>query len=118
MPHTLERPISGTGRRAREGAPDGLCALPSPHDDVVERGGGGVIAGAVAVAGCGSPQDSKVTAAALYRSPEQATLSWFYAINHRDKAETVAHFTPAAAGRRSPAHRQLTDRWVARVKSV
>jgi hypothetical protein len=55
------------------------------------------IAGAVAVGGCGSSQDSKVTAA-LYRSPEQATLSWFYAINHKDKADAVAHFTRAAAG--------------------
>jgi hypothetical protein len=57
-----------------------------------------VMAGAAAVAGCGSPQDSGVSAAALYRSPGQATLSWFYAINHKDKAAAVAHFTRAAAG--------------------
>jgi len=37
-------------------------------------------------------------AAALYQSPEQATLSWFFAVNHKDKAAAVAHFTPAAAG--------------------
>ena len=60
--------------------------------------GTAVIAGVVAVAGCGSSQGSKVTAAALYRSPEQATLSWFYAINHKDKADAVAHFTRAGAG--------------------
>ena len=60
--------------------------------------GAAVVAGVVAVGGCGSPRDSTVTAAALYRSPEQATLSWFYAINHKDKADAVAHFTRAAAG--------------------
>ena len=60
--------------------------------------GAAVIAGVVAVGGCGGSQDSRVTAAALYRSHEQATLSWFYAINHKDKADAVAHFTRAAAG--------------------
>lgn len=34
--------------------------------------------------------------AALFQSPEQATLSWFYAINHKDRADAVAHFTHAA----------------------
>jgi len=33
----------------------------------------------------------------LYQSPEQATLSWFFAINHKDKAAAIAHFTRAAA---------------------
>jgi hypothetical protein len=33
----------------------------------------------------------------LFQSPEQATLSWFYAINHKDKDAAVAHFEPAAA---------------------
>jgi hypothetical protein len=64
-----------------------------------------------AVSGCGSSPDSKVSsptasptseradlpAASSYQSPEQATLSWFYAINHKDKAAAVAHFEPAAA---------------------
>ena len=35
--------------------------------------------------------------AVLYQSPEQATLSWFFAINHKDDAAAVAHFEPAAA---------------------
>jgi hypothetical protein len=75
-----------------------------------------LIACAVAVSACGSSQDSKVSskkislkaaaptperadlpAASSYRSPEQATLSWFYAINHKDKAATLAHFEPATA---------------------
>lgn len=60
--------------------------------------GAAAVASAVALAGCGSPRGSMVTAAALYRSPEKATLSWFYAINHKDKADAVAHFTHAAAG--------------------
>jgi hypothetical protein len=64
-----------------------------------------------AVAGCGMSPGSKVVALAsakpgrgsvsaawLYRSPEQATLSWFFAINHKDKAAAIAHFEPAAAG--------------------
>ena len=33
----------------------------------------------------------------MYQSPKQATLSWFFAINHRDKAAAIAHFEPAAA---------------------
>jgi hypothetical protein len=32
------------------------------------------------------------------RSPVQATLSWFAAINHKDKAGAAAHLEPAAAG--------------------
>lgn len=70
-----------------------------------------LIACAVAVSACGSSQDSRVSskaasptperdglpAASSYQSPEQATLSWFYAINHKDKAAAVAHFEPAAS---------------------
>jgi hypothetical protein len=65
---------------------------------------------AVTVAACGSSRDAKVPsstapaperaglpAASSYQSPEQATLSWFYAINHKDKAAAVAHFEPVAA---------------------
>jgi hypothetical protein len=72
--------------------------------------GATLIVCASAIAGCGSspgrkassptshqPWRADVAAAAAYRSPEQATLSWFYAINHKDKAAAVAHFTPAAA---------------------
>jgi len=33
----------------------------------------------------------------LYQSPEQATLSWFDALNHKDRAAAVAHFAPAEA---------------------
>jgi hypothetical protein len=70
-----------------------------------------LIACATAAAGCGSSPGSKassqasrqpgrasVSGVALYQSPQQATLSWFRAINHKDKAAAVAHFTPAAAG--------------------
>jgi len=56
-------------------------------------------AAAVAVAGCGAPQGSGAPPpAAVYLSPVQATMSWFYAINHKDKTDAVAHFTRAAAG--------------------
>lgn len=34
----------------------------------------------------------------VYRSPLQATLSWFFAVNHKDKAAAVAHFAPTEAG--------------------
>ena len=68
-----------------------------------------LIVGACTVAGCSSSAGSAVSSppshttgrasvtAALYQSPEQATLSWFFAINHKDKAAAIAHFEPAAA---------------------
>jgi hypothetical protein len=75
-----------------------------------------LIACAVAISACGSSQDSTISstkvslkgasptseradlaAASSYQSPEQATLSWFYAINHKDKAAALAHFEPAVA---------------------
>jgi len=34
---------------------------------------------------------------AEYQSPVQAALSWFAAINQKDKAAAIAHFEPAAA---------------------
>jgi hypothetical protein len=70
-----------------------------------------VIVGASAVAACsGSAPGSKppaqtshepgrasVSAAALYQSPVQAALSWFYALNHKDMAAAAAHFEPSRA---------------------
>ena len=71
--------------------------------------GAALIACASAVAGCSSSAGPAVSSpasrkpgasvtAAVYQSPEQATLSWFFAVNHKDKAAAVAHFEPAAAG--------------------
>jgi hypothetical protein len=69
-----------------------------------------LIVGASTVAGCSSSAGPAVSSppshttgrasvtAALYQPPEQATLSWFFAINHKDKAAAIAHFEPAAAG--------------------
>jgi hypothetical protein len=67
-----------------------------------------LIAGAGVVAGCGSSPGSEDSAAAshklgqanvsaelLYQSPAQATLSWFFAINRKDKAAVLAHFDRA-----------------------
>jgi hypothetical protein len=64
-----------------------------------------LIVGAGAVAGCGSSLGSEVSSPASgkpgragvsvavpFRSPEQAALWWFAAINHKDKAAVVAHF--------------------------
>jgi len=45
----------------------------------------------------GTPSQTSVPAVALYQSPEQATLSWFSAIDHKDRAAVLAHFTTAAA---------------------
>ena len=55
--------------------------------------------GVCAVAGCSSagPTRADLAAARVYRSPVRATLSWFFAINHKDKAAAVAHFAPAQA---------------------
>jgi len=47
--------------------------------------------------GSQNPARASISAAALYQSPEQATMSWFYALNHKDMAAAVAHFAPAAA---------------------
>ena len=71
---------------------------------------GAILVVCAAVAGCGSPPSSRVSspvpdklrqasvpAVASYQSPEQATLSWFSAINHKDKAAAIAHFAAAAA---------------------
>jgi hypothetical protein len=43
------------------------------------------------------PARTSISAAALYQSPEQATVSWFYALNHKDMAAAISHFAPAAA---------------------
>lgn len=63
----------------------------------------------IAIAGCGSSPSAKASsqgshqpgrasvAAASFQSPQQATLSWFFAVNHKDRADAIAHFTPAAA---------------------
>jgi hypothetical protein len=65
-----------------------------------------VIVVGVVVAGCGSSPSPKASPAishdpgqagvsvALFQSPERATLSWFSAVNHKDKAAAVAHFAP------------------------
>jgi hypothetical protein len=41
----------------------------------------------------------------LYQTPEQATLSWFYALNHKDMAAAVAHFEPVSAYMMSDGYR-------------
>jgi hypothetical protein len=43
-----------------------------------------------------NPARASTSPAALYQSPEQATVSWFYALNHKDMTAAVAHFAPAA----------------------
>jgi hypothetical protein len=40
---------------------------------------------------------ASISAATLFQSSEQATLSWFYAMNHKDMTAAVSHFAPAAA---------------------
>lgn len=67
--------------------------------------------GAAALAGCGSSPGPAVSTAsahmpghggnptsAQYGSPVRAALSWFSAINNKDKDTAAAHFEPAAAG--------------------
>ena len=41
---------------------------------------------------------ASVSAAVSYRSPERATLSWFFAIGHKDRTALVAHFEPVSPG--------------------
>lgn len=59
--------------------------------------GAALIAGALVASGCSSSPGPTPPAATRYGSPEQATLSWFYALNHHDSAAATAHFTHAAA---------------------
>jgi hypothetical protein len=58
--------------------------------------GGTLIVGTLAASGCASPPHSAPAAAKRYGPPEQATLSWFYAINHKDGAAAAAHIARAA----------------------
>jgi len=44
-----------------------------------------------------NPARTSISAGALFQSPEQAAVSWFYALDHKDIAAAVAHFAPAAA---------------------
>jgi hypothetical protein len=57
---------------------------------------------AISTGGCGStrPADSSSPTTLpppTKQSPEQATLAWFSAVDHKDKAEAVADFEPSAA---------------------
>ena len=60
-----------------------------------------LLAMAIWVLGCGSTHptvsSSLTTPPLTKQSPEQATLAWFSAVNHKDKAEAVADFEPSAA---------------------
>jgi hypothetical protein len=88
------------------------------------RAGATLIICAGAIAGCGSssgpavsspaspgPGRSAVSAAAVYQPPAQATLSWFFAINHKDKAAAVAHFAPATADQMAWASQWQPSAW-------
>ena len=69
-----------------------------------------VIVGSLVAAGCSASPGPKALPAvshdpgqasvsvALFQSPEQATLSWFSAVNRKDKTAAVAHFVSAAKG--------------------
>ncbi len=53
-----------------------------------------------APAGCSTASGARApgSLAARYRTPEQAALSWFYAVNHKDDGAAVGHFEHSAAG--------------------
>lgn len=104
-PQTCKRRLPN--RRVKRSA---MCFTHAMKAACSVTAGAALIVCALTVAGCGSSQDSKVSSpvsdkpgranvsVALYQSPEQATLSWFSAINHKDRVAAVAHFTRAAAG--------------------
>lgn len=55
-------------------------------------------AGAFVAAGCGSTAVvGKTGAPPPKETPVEAALSWFAAVNHKDKSQAVADFEPAAA---------------------
>jgi hypothetical protein len=109
------------------GTPPGRLATCSTDHMTATRGvraGATLIICAGAIAGCGSssgpavsspaspgPGRSAVSAAAVYQPPAQATLSWFFAINHKDKAAAVAHFAPATADQMAWASQWQPSAW-------
>jgi hypothetical protein len=60
-----------------------------------------LLAIALWVLGCGPTRPAVSSSPTLppptKQSPEQATLAWFSAVDHKDKAEAVADFEPSAA---------------------
>ena len=69
-----------------------------------KRAGAVVVLLAVAISalGCGSTRPAVSSSPTTLpppteQSPEQATLAWFSAVDHKDKAEAVADFEPSAA---------------------
>ena len=58
---------------------------------------------AISTGGCGSTRPAASLSLATRppptkQSPEQATLAWFSAVDHKDKAEAVADFEPDRGG--------------------
>jgi hypothetical protein len=87
----------------------GVCST-QRHEIQVGRAGATLLAVIVAVAGCGTATTRSATVPspttlrpkpadgpAVNQTPEQATTSWFAAINAKNKAEAVADFEPSSA---------------------
>lgn len=55
-----------------------------------------VTVGLLLPAGCSAGQAAGASPSA-FDSPTTAALSWFAAVNHKDRAAALAHFEPAAA---------------------
>ena len=72
----------------------GLCSCASPGRAALQPPGGTGLASPAAPARSAAPAASPV---ASFTTPLQATLSWFAAVNAKDRAAAVAHFLPARA---------------------
>ena len=71
-----------------------LCSCASPGRAALQPPGATGLAPAAAPARSAAPAASQV---ASFATPLQATLSWFAAVNAKDRAAAVAHFLPARA---------------------
>ena len=72
----------------------GLCSCASPGRAALQPPGATGLASPAAPARSAAPAASQV---ASFTTPLQATLSWFAAVNAKDRAAAVAHFLPARA---------------------
>ena len=60
------------------------------------RAAGAVLAAVLVTAGCSAGEAAGVSPSA-FDSPTTATLSWFAAVNHKDRSASLAHFETGSA---------------------
>lgn len=69
------------------------------HSKLIVLAAAALIVFTGALAGCstGSGAQAPAGPTARYQTPDQATLSWFYAVNHKNHGAAIGHFEHSAA---------------------